>query len=330
VVSRGKQFKAERLEDAAVILGVGMSSLQTALNSYLAHIFGSDKSVLEKLDISARYNRMVIPMLMPNSASAWISIIFGTKGPSYTINASCASGTYAIGEAYRRIADGYCSIALTGGVECLKEKEGAIMRGFDMLMALTKSDDGNPIPFSKNRSGFLFNEGAGCVLVLEELDSAKQRGAEIYAEICGFESCSDAYNIVQIEESGEAIARMLEKLVGKNKIDYFNAHGTGTIANDEIEANIIQRVFGKMSEQPLINSTKGIIGHSIGASGAIEAAVTALSIKNSKVHGNNIVEPMEDLNLVQETINKDIDCAVSASYGFGGHNAAILFKRYTI
>lgn len=317
-----------------VIIGVGMSSLETALESHLAHLFGRDHSFLKEQEIKAGFHRMVIPMLMPNSAAAWISILYGFQGTNFTVNASCASGTYAIGEAYRRILHGYCDRAITGGVECLEEKNGAIMRGFDMLSTLTGSTDGNPMPFSKNRSGFLFNEGAGCILVLEELEAAKRRGAVIYAEILDFRANSDAFNIVQMDGTGKQITDLITGLIRelvqerKIKIDYFNAHGTGTAANDEIEARMIRQVFGDQRTQPLINSTKGILGHSIGASGALEAAVTALSLYYGQVHGNKIDAPMDNLNLVPASTEVEINYAISASYGFGGHNGAILLKRY--
>lgn len=327
IKSGGNYFQADLPESCDIILGVGMSSLQTAFNSYLAHMLGGQKELPEEHKINARFNRMVIPMLMPNSASAWISIIFGIKGTNYTINASCASGTIAIGEAYRRILNGHCDAAITGGVECLEEKNGAIMRGFDMLATLTKSPEGNPMPFSQERSGFLFNEGAGCILVLEELSRARKRGAVIYGEICDYQANSDAFNIVQMDESGKQINNLLRKLVQDHQIDYINAHGTATIANDEIEARVIREVFGNKEEQPLINSTKGILGHSIGASGALEAAVTALSIYQGKVHGNNIDYPMDNLNLVLKSRDAEINYAISASYGFGGHNGAVLVKR---
>lgn len=314
-----KDANLSLFKEATVILGVGIGSLGTALESYVAH---------NVENAATRYNRMVIPMLMPNAAAAWVSILFGIKGPNYTLNAACASGTYAIGEAFQKIQNGYCRIALAGGVECLQDKTGSTMRGFDMLTALTKSTDGLPKPFSKDRSGFLFNDGAGCVLILEELEQATARGARIYAEIDGFEANSDAHNIVQMEDSGEQIKNMLQKLISDKKIDYLNAHGTGTVANDEIEARVIQDVFGDSAHQPYINSTKGILGHSIGASGAIEAAVTALVIKESKIHGNLISEPMEGLNLVKESISVPVEYAVSTSYGFGGHNAGLLLKRY--
>jgi len=323
-----KYFSIDNPEACDIVVGVGMSSLQTALQSYVSHVFGKDMPLIEKYGVNPRFNRMVIPMLMPNSVSAWISILFGIKGSYHTINASCASGTCAVGEAYGRIVNGCCDMAITGGVECLQEKHGAIMRGFDMLSTLTRSENGNPMPFSRKRSGFLFNEGAGCILVLEELNSARKRGAPVYAEVCGYECNSDACNIVQMNDSGEQIARLLKKTIEGKRIDYINAHGTATLANDDIEDRVIREIFGSKHNQPLINSTKGVLGHSIGASGAIEAAVTALSISRSKVHGNIIEEPMDDLNIIRESVDAEINYALSASYGFGGHNAVIMMKRY--
>ena len=314
-----KYLQVGGLENCGIIIGTGMSSLQTALESYASHMAGTDKP---------RFNRMVIPMLMTNSPAAWISILFSIKGLSYTLNAACASGTCALGEAYRTILAGRCEVILAGGVEALVEKNGAIMRGFDMLSTLTRAKDGRPQPFSQQRSGFLFNEGAGCVLVLEELKNALQRGADIYAEIVDYEACSDAYSIVQMDPTGDSITQLFQKITKGIKVDYLNAHGTATIANDDIEAQVIQRIFGGKSTQPTINSTKGILGHSIGASGALEVAVTALSIKESRIHGNLTSELIDNLNLPLETIEAPIDYALSASYGFGGHNALILLKRY--
>ena len=307
------------VEQAVVIMGVGISSLQTAFKSHIAHSI--DKT-------TERFNRMVIPMMMTNAAAAWVSILFGIKGPAYTLNASCASGTYAIGETYGKIARGECDTALAGGVECLEDESGSIMRGFDMMNVLTTAPDGFPRPFTKNRSGFLFSEGGGCVLVLEELEKARLRGAHIYAEIAGFECNSDAHNILQMEASGSNIVSLLEKLIGNQHIDYLNTHGTGTHNNDETEARVIQKMFGDMEKQPLINSTKGLLGHSIGASGAIEAAVVAMSLSESRVHGNIINEPMENLNLTTKSVSAPIRNAVSLSFGFGGHNAGLFFKRF--
>lgn len=325
----GRLWQAVGMENCSVIIGIGMSSLQTALESYTAHIAGTNIQREGTPLNQPRFNRMVIPMMMTNSPAAWISILYGLKGLSYTVNASCASGSCAIGESYRNISSGRCDAALTGGVEVLAEKNGAIMRGFDMLTTLTKSEDGKPLPFSRQRSGFLFNEGAGCILLLEELERAKKRGAAIYAEIVGYESSSDAYSIVQMDPQGKSITDLFQRITADGiKVDYLNAHGTATVSNDEIEALIIQQVFGSKRHQPVINSTKGILGHSIGASGALEAAVTAISIKESRIHGNITIDPLDNLNLPLKTIEREIEYALSASYGFGGHNALLLFKRY--
>lgn len=305
-------------EETTVILGIGMGALQTAFQSHLAHVTSASPT---------RFNRMVIPMQMPNAASAWVSILLGLKGPNFTVNASCASGTLAIGEAFSRIAAGVCETALAGGVECLEDESGSTMRGFDATGALTRSEDGWPRPFSKQRSGFLFADGGGCVLVLEELSRARRRGARIYAEIGGYVVNSDAHSILQLEESGAQIKTLLRSLKGNEPIDYLNAHGTGTLNNDQVEAQAIQEVFGDHEKQPLINSTKGLLGHTIGASGAMEAAVTALTISEGKVHGNLTSDPLENLRLVGATTETPVHAALSLSFGFGGHNAGLLLKK---
>ena len=317
-------FGVEGLEDAAIYLGTGFSGLDTAFKSYLAHVQDADISAEKKF----RYNRMVIPMMMPNSPAAWCSIFYHQQGGSHTANAACASGTIAIGEAFRSIRDGYHKVVLTGGVECLHDDAGAIMRGFDILNTLTRADDGHPIPFSEQRSGFLFSEGGCCILILEELETALKRKAPIYAEIVDYHSLSDAFNIVQMEKTGEKVSELIKVLKGNHQIDYFNAHGTGTPPNDAIEAKSIIEVFGDKKNQPLINSSKSLLGHIIGASGAIEAAITALSVQQQKVHGNTVPDPMTDINLAGITINHQIEYAISTSYGFGGHLGGLLFKKF--
>jgi 3-oxoacyl-[acyl-carrier-protein] synthase II len=300
-------------KDAGVILGIGIGTLKTGFTSYKAHTTGE-----------GRFNRMVIPLVMPNSASAWVAIACGIQGVNYTVNAACASGSIAIGEAFLNIKNGRLDVALAGGTECFDDGEGAVMRGFDMLTTLTTSPDGKPMPFSKDRSGFLFNMGAGCILVLEELSHAIKRGAPIYAEILDYDANCDASSIIQMDSKGEKIEELFTK-VKHLPIDYINAHATGTIQNDEIEAKVIQKLFSKM---PYVGSTKSILGHSIGASGALEAAVTILSIKNKKIHGTLSSNIMEDLNVPTSAMDLDIEYAVSTSYGFGGHNALLLFKNY--
>jgi len=309
------------MQRRVVITGNGFIGFEEAFRAYLAHSSASSGE-------PKHYNRLIIPTMMPNSIPAWISILFQLKGTCFTLNASCASGTCAIGEAYKRVKDGYDDVALAGGVECLKDESGCVMRGFDVLGVLAKSESGEPLPFSRRRSGFLFAGGGGCILVLEELEHARRRSASIYAELADFRSNSDAYSILQIERSGVQIKKLLEQLKGTRKIDYLNSHGTGTLLNDAVEAQVIREVFGSRKAQPLINSTKGIIGHTIGASGAIEAAVVAISIRESKIHGNTVPDPIEDLNLATRSTDTPIRYGISTSYGFGGHNAGLLLMRH--
>ncbi len=311
----------------STILGTGLSGMQTACESYLCHRLPPEVLQAVLPERRRAFNRMVVPKTMPNSPAAWASICFGLTGSCATLNASCASGTYAIGEAFRRIKDGYDQVVLTGGVESLRDDHGFTMRGFDVLGVLTQSANGWPEPFSKNRSGFLFAEGGACLLVLEELEHAVRRQARLYAEIVDFRCNSDASNIMQIDPAGTQIIRLLNDLTRGQKIDYLNAHGTGTLANDDVEARAIQSVFGRRDTQPLVNSTKGILGHTLGASGAIEAAVTALAIASDSVHGNRTSDPIDDLNLPLESTHSPIRHALSVSYGFGGHNGGLLLRK---
>jgi 3-oxoacyl-[acyl-carrier-protein] synthase II len=311
----------------SVLIGTGLSGLECAFESFLAHRLTPTQLDELSLPKKPRYNRMVIPATMPNSAAAWVSICFGIHGQCTTLNASCASGTYAAGETFRRIRDGYDDLVLFGGVECLREPTGAIMRGFDMLGALTKSNDGIPRPFSQNRSGFLFSEGGACMLVMETLDRARTRNARIYAEVLDYRSCSDATNIVKVDKEGRQITRLLGEISQGLTIDYLNAHGTATETNDAVEARAIQTVFGDRAAQPFINSTKGILGHTLGASGALGLAVTALSVAHDTIHGNLTDDPIDFLNLPLTSIDHNVRTALTASYGFGGHNAALLIGK---
>jgi 3-oxoacyl-[acyl-carrier-protein] synthase II len=326
--ARNAEIDPELAERTAVVLGNGICTLKAGFEAFATHAQYDNPELLKKFNFGPRFNRMVIPAVMPDSPSCWISIQHGLNGETFTLNTSCASGTYAIGEAFRKIRDGYADRVISGGVECLQDNSGTIMRGFDTLGTLTRSEDGFPRPFSDKRSGFLFAEGGGCILVLERLDLALSRKANIYCEVLDYESSSDAFNLVQIEPSGNQIKRMIRKVMGDRKIDYVNAHGTATTLNDEFERKLILELFGKRSQQPLVNSTKGTLGHTIGASGAIEAAVAAMSIKTGWVHRNVAAEPFEDLNLPEKAVRAEISVALSTSYGFGGHNAALLFGKW--
>ncbi|HNW99938.1 MAG TPA: beta-ketoacyl-[acyl-carrier-protein] synthase family protein [Candidatus Cloacimonadota bacterium] len=326
VIGNNKKFVVSEETSIATVIGIGLTGFGTAFHSYLAHL--GINNICPRDRKKPMFNRMVVPLSMNNSPAAWVSILFGLKNESYTISASCASGTYGIGLAFRNIADGYYDVALSGGVENLQDDSFMIFRGFDVLGALTLSETGYPQPFSQERSGFLFAEGGGCILVLEELEHARKRKANIYAEILDYQANSDAYNIVHIEPSGEQILGLIRKLVGNESIDYINTHGTATITNDEIEAKTIIDYFGDENKQPILNSTKGILGHTIGGSGAIETAVTALSISTNKIHVNLAAHPIPNLNLASETLDTHVGKAVSLSYGFGGHNAGLLLGKY--
>jgi 3-oxoacyl-[acyl-carrier-protein] synthase II len=324
LVKEATNYSVPGLADASIIVGTGMTALQTALESYVSHSLPSGPAISDR---RSSFSRMVVAKSMPNSPAAWVSICFGLRGACSTLNASCASGTYAVGEAFRRIKDGYDKVVLCGGVELLRDTNGFIMRGFDVLGVLTQAADGHPDPFGAQRSGFLFAEGGACMLVLEELDHALRRNAPIYAEIADFKANADACSIVQIDPEGKQALRLLRELATGRSIQYLNAHGTGTVANDGVEARAIRAVFGEPSSQPFINSTKGILGHTLGASGAIEAAVVALSIARGLIHGNLTREPMDELNLPLQPVRTAIESAISVSYGFGGHNGALLLTK---
>ena len=326
ITASNKKFCVPEADGFSVIIGSGFTGFETAFFSFLAHLGIDYVSTRQNKKVS--FNRMVIPLLMNNSPAAWISILFGLKGESYTTSASCASGTYSIGQAYRNIADGYSDFVITGGIENLQDESYIIFRGFDTLGALTKSETGDPQPFSETRSGFLFAEGGGCILILEELTHARKRGATIYAEVLTYHSNSDAHNIVHMEPNGGQILELFSKLTQRGVPDYLNAHGTATPTNDEIEAQAIMKFFGDASTQPVINSTKGILGHTIGGSGAIEAAVSALSIFTNQIHANPVDNPIPNLNLARQNLQIQIEKAISVSYGFGGHNAGLLLGKY--
>lgn len=267
------------------------------------------------------------PKSMTNAVPAWISILFGIHGRSQVIATACASGTDAIGAAYEHICMGKSKMAVCGAADHMNSDEEMIFRSFDILSALTRATDGLPRPFSAERSGFLFCDGGACALILEEYESARARGAEIYAEITGYQSCCDAYHIVKMPDYPEQVIEMLKEISAGKDVDYYNAHGTATVVNDNMEAVALKEVFGAKLDNIIVNATKSMTGHAIGTSGAIEAAVTAYSLKNGIVHGNLLGTPMDGLNLPTQTAHCDIHCAITASFGFGGHNSALMLEK---
>ena len=289
------------------------------------------KTIRARMLCPRRSNPFGVTMTMPNACSGNLGIKFKLLGSNNTFCAACASGTVAVGYAFKAVRSGELDLALAGGVEYLYDDYGAIFGGFDAVRALADNNE-NPEkanrPFDKERSGFLFGEGGGAVLVIEDLEHARRRGARIYAEVLGYAETCDGYNIMMMENSGYSIARMIARAladagISEKEVDYINSHGTGTVLNDETETRVIETVFGK---EVLVNSTKSLIGHTLGASGAIEAVVTALSIYHKTTHPcKNLDNPMKDLNFVTKVAPYPIRKAISQSFGFGGHNAVLVF-----
>jgi 3-oxoacyl-[acyl-carrier-protein] synthase II len=337
---------------AGVSLGTGIGGISSALRSTLHQALTRPKESLRelrgrlgdagalelletierRLQAPSRANPFAVAMTMPNTATSALSIKLSLVGPQSTHCAACASGTVAIGHGYRSIAGGEMDLVLAGGVEFLDDDYGAIFHSFDLARTLCRGDDPQQAnrPFDRGRSGFLFSQGGGAVLVLEELERATGRGAPILAEVVGFAETSDAHNIMVMEPEGRQIARAIESALADSglrpdEIDYVNAHGTGTIANDEAEAAVLSRIFGS---RPLVNSTKSLLGHTLGASGALEAAVTVLSLQHQTTHAcRNLEDPIADLNFVHRADSYPIRAALSQSFAFGGHNAALVLRE---
>lgn len=284
-----------------------------------------------------KVNPFAIPMMIANMASGQVSITLGLRGPVLTDVTACASGTNSIGLAARLIKYGDADIMIAGGAEAAVSK--APMAGFAAMKALSSRDcppEEASCPFDAGRDGFVLGEGSG-VLVLEELEHAKKRGAHIYAELAGYGSNGDAYHITAPRPGGELAYLCMEKALKDahtkpEEVDYINAHGTSTHLNDLNETSAIKALLGKHAYEIPVNSTKSMTGHLLGAAGAIEAVVCALSIENNKVHPTiNLEErdPECDLDYVTEGARDvKINVAMSNSFGFGGHNAVIVMRRY--
>ena len=289
---------------------------------------------IENLHHGRRFNPFVVSMLMPNAVSAYIGLKYSIKGPNLTHSVACASGTVAIGHGFHAVRNGTVDFAIAGGSEYLDDYYGGIFHGFDIAKALVRScedPDRANRPFDVDRSGFLFSQGGAAVLLLEDLDSAVKRGAPILAEVSGYAETFDAHSVMSIAPDGIQIERMIDEAladagVARSDIHYVNAHGTGTQANDTVETEVIKRVFG--TDTP-VNSTKSLVGHTIGASGAIEALVTVMSLHEQKTHAcRNLEDPLDDLNFVREAASMPIETAFTQSFAFGGHNAGLVFKRF--
>lgn len=282
-----------------------------------------------------RVGPMLVPLMISNMAAGNVSIAYGLKGKSLNVVTACATGTHSIGEAYRTIQYGDADVMVAGGTESSITPIG--IAGFSALTALSFSEDPQraSIPFDKDRNGFVMGEGSA-VVVLEELEHAKRRGAKIYAELIGYGCSSDAYHITSPAEDGSGAATaMLNALkdggVALEELTYINAHGTSTHHNDLFETRAIKLAFGEHAYDLKINSTKSMVGHLLGAAGAVEFVTCVKEIQEGYIHrtvGLRETEEELDLNYCRDSYEEEVPYALTNSLGFGGHNASLLLKKY--
>ena len=282
-----------------------------------------------------RVGPMLVPLMISNMAAGNVSIAYGLKGKSLNVVTACATGTHSIGEAYRTIQYGDADVMIAGGTESSITPIG--IAGFSALTALSFSEDPEraSIPFDKERNGFVMGEGSA-IVVLEELEHAKRRGAKIYAELIGYGCSSDAYHITSPAEDGSGAATaMLNALkdggVAPEELTYINAHGTSTHHNDLFETRAIKLAFGEHAYDLKINSTKSMVGHLLGAAGAVEFVTCVKEIQEGYIHrtvGLRETEEELDLNYCRDSYEEEVPYALTNSLGFGGHNASLLLKKY--
>lgn len=308
------------------IIGVGMGCMHT--------IQEETKKLIEKGP--KRISPLFIPTVIPNMAAGNIAIEYGLKGPVFDVTTACASGTNALGEAFRAIQSGYADVVFTGGAENVTTE--LTVAGFTALTALSESKDPNraSIPFDKERSGFVMGEGAG-IVVLEEYEHAKARGATILAEVVGYSTTCDAFHITAPEESGEAMARAMELAmkdagITPKDISYINAHGTSTFYNELVETRAIKTAFGDEAYRIPISSIKSMVGHGLGAAGGIEAIACVKALQEGFIPPTinyRVPDPELDLDYVPNVgREQDLTYAMSDNLGFGGHNAVIILKKW--
>lgn len=311
---------------AGVIVGSGIGSLQVVEKEY--------EKILTKGP--GRVNPLMVPLMISNMAAGNISIQLGFKGKCTNVVTACASGTNCIGDALRAIQYDDADIMIAGGTESCICPLG--VAGFTSLTALSTAQDPMraSIPFDKDRGGFVLGEGAG-VVVLEELEHARARGAKIYAEVAGYGATGDAYHITSPAEDGSGAAKAMELAmkegnVTPDQIDYINAHGTGTHHNDLFETRAIKLALGDDAKNVVINSTKSMIGHLLGAAGGVEFITCVKTIQDGFIHqtvGTQVPDEECDLNYaIGAPVEKEVNCVLTNSLGFGGHNATLLLKKY--
>ena len=310
-----------------VFIGSGIGGFTTIEEQHSAYLEGGPRKI----------SPFFIPSAIINLAAGQVSIRFGAKGPNLATCTACTASAHAIGDSYEIIRRGAADAMIAGGAEAAVCHMG--IGGFAALRALsTRNDDPSRAsrPFDKDRDGFVLGEGAG-IVILEELEMAKRRGATIYAEMVGYGMSGDAYHMTAPSEDGDGAFRVMKAAIDSagirpDQVDYINAHGTSTPHNDRIETHAIKRAFGDHAQKLAVSSTKSMTGHLLGAAGGLEAGITALAVRHQAAPPTiNLEHPDEglDLNYVPRTAqNMKIEYALSNSFGFGGTNGALLFKRY--
>lgn len=322
----GLDMEKEDAYRVGCAVGSGIGSLQAMEREY--------GRLLEKGP--SKVGPLLVPLMISNMAAGNVSIAYGLKGKSINVVTACATGTNSIGEAFRAIQYGDADVMVAGGTESSVTPIG--IAGFAALTALSSSEDPArcSIPFDKDRNGFVMGEGSG-VVILEELEHAKKRGAKIYAEVVGYGCSSDAFHITSPAEDGAGAARAMVNAVkdagaDMTDITYINAHGTSTHHNDLFETRAIKLAFGEHAYKMKINSTKSMVGHLLGAAGAVEFITCVKELQDGFLHATVGLQESEeelDLDYCKEACEQDIMYALSNSLGFGGHNASILIKKYS-
>ena len=329
VKDSGLDFTQEDQSRIGVITGTGMGGLD---------VIEEEVGVLIEKG-PRRVSPFLIPMIITNMLPGEIAIQFGCTGPNYAVTSACASANHAMGDAFRLLTNGDADVMLTGGSEAAITPLG--LAGFCNMKALTlRNDDPQKAsrPFDKDRNGFLMGEGAG-ILVLETLEHAQKRGAHIYGEFVGYGASDDAYHMTAPNPEADAAVQSIKAAIADagispDAIDYINAHGTSTELNDKTETLAIKKVFGDRAYKIPISSTKSMTGHLLGAAGAVELIATLLCMQDGFIHPTinyETPDPDCDLDYVPNKAREaQITCALSNSLGFGGHNAAVIVKRYVI
>lgn len=314
-------------EKMGVIIGSGIGGVETIEEQH--------KALLDKGN--KRVSPFFVPMMIGNMAAGQVSIMLGAKGPNTNVSTACASGSHSIGDAFKIIQRGDATIMVAGGSEA--GVTPLSFAGFCNMKAMsTRNDDPKTAsrPFDKDRDGFVMGEGAG-ILILEELEHALNRGANIYAEVVGYGATADAYHMTTPAENGEGAARSIKMAIEDgniplNEVDYINAHGTSTPYNDRLETMAIKSVFEDNAYNLCVSSTKSMTGHLLGAAGAVEAVVCAMSIADNYVpptiNVQNIDEELDLDYVLNHGKERNVRYALSNSLGFGGHNATLAFKKY--